>query len=104
VFLSSRVYEVLSEINMMQILLLISATLLMLTIIGGLVRVMWGPTSADRMLAAQLFGTTGVGILLLLSQAWNTPYLQNVALIFALLAAIMGVAFVRRGWLLDRTK
>jgi multicomponent Na+:H+ antiporter subunit F len=45
-----------------------------------------------------------VGILLLLSQAWDTPYLQNVALIFALLAAIMGVAFVRRGWLLDQSK
>jgi multicomponent Na+:H+ antiporter subunit F len=88
----------------MQILLLTSATLLLLTIIGGLVRIMRGPTSADRMLAAQLFGTTGVGILLLLSQAWDTPYLQNVALIFALLAAIMGVAFVRRGWLLDQSK
>jgi multicomponent Na+:H+ antiporter subunit F len=88
----------------MQILLLTSATLLLLTIIGGLVRIMRGPTSADRMLAAQLFGTTGVGILLLLSQAWDTPYLQNVALIFALLAAIMGVAFVRRGWSLDQSK
>jgi multicomponent Na+:H+ antiporter subunit F len=88
----------------MQILLLTSATLLLITIIGGLVRIMLGPTSADRMLAAQLFGTTGVGILLLLSQVWNTPYLQNVALIFALLAAIMGVTFVRRGWLLDQSK
>ncbi|MBE0409841.1 MAG: hypothetical protein IBX69_08925 [Anaerolineales bacterium] len=88
----------------MQIVLLASALMLMLTIIGGLVRVMRGPSSADRMLAAQLFGTTGVAILLLLAQAWDAPYLQNVALIFALLAAIMGVTFVRRGWLLDQTK
>lgn len=86
----------------MPILYLAPVILLMLTIIAGLVRVMRGPTSADRMLAAQLFGTTGVAILLLLSQAWDAPYLQNVALIFALLATIMGMTFVRRGWLLDR--
>jgi multicomponent Na+:H+ antiporter subunit F len=86
----------------MQILFMTSVILLMLTIIAGLVRVIRGPSSADRMLAAQLFGTTGVAILLLLSQAWDAPYLLNVTLIFALLAAIMGVAFVRRGWLLDR--
>lgn len=86
----------------MQIIILTAAILLMLTIIAGLIRVIRGPTSADRMMAAQLFGTTGVAILLLLSQALDTQNLQNVALIFALLAAIMGVAFVRRGWLMDR--
>jgi len=86
----------------MQIIILTAATLLMLTIIAGLIRVIRGPTSADRMMAAQLFGTTGVAILLLLSQALDTQNLQNVALVFALLAAIMGVAFVRRGWLMDR--
>ena len=86
----------------MQIIILTAATLLMLTIIAGLIRVIRGPTSADRMMAAQLFGTTGVAILLLLSQALDTQNLQNVALVFALLAGIMGVAFVRRGWLMDR--
>jgi multicomponent Na+:H+ antiporter subunit F len=77
---------------------------LVLTIIAGLVRVIQGPTSADRMLAAQLFGTTGVTILLLLAQAWDADHLRDVAVVFALLAAVVGVAFVRRGWRMDRTK
>ena len=47
------------------------------------------------MLAAQLFGTTGVGILLLLAEAWQQPALRDVALIFALLAVLTVVAFVR---------
>lgn len=82
----------------------IPAILLLLTIFAGLVRVVRGPTSADRMLAAQLFGTTGVAILLLLSKAWNEPPLQDVAGVFALLAAVIGVSFVRRGWQMDQAE
>jgi multicomponent Na+:H+ antiporter subunit F len=80
----------------------IPAILLMLTILAGLIRVFRGPTSADRMLAAQLFGTTGVAILLLLSKAWDSPPLQDVAGVFALLAAVIGISFVRRGWRMDQ--
>jgi multicomponent Na+:H+ antiporter subunit F len=80
----------------------VPAILLMLTIFAGLFRVFRGPTSADRMLAAQLFGTTGVAILLLLSKAWESLPLQDVAGVFALLAAVIGVSFVRRGWRMDQ--
>lgn len=65
---------------------------------AGLWRVLRGPTPADRMLAAQLFGTTAVAVLLLLAQATHNPALQDVALVFALLAAVTAVAFVRRTW------
>jgi multicomponent Na+:H+ antiporter subunit F len=82
----------------------IPAILLLITILAGLFRVVLGPTSADRMLAAQLFGTTGVAILLLLSKAWNEPPLQDVAGVFALLAAVIGVSFVRRGWRIDQVE
>lgn len=75
--------------------LLAVAVFLLLTIVGGLVRVFVGPTPADRMLAAQLFGTSGVAILLLLAQAAEAPALRDAALIFALLAALTTVAFVR---------
>lgn len=71
---------------------------LVLTLAAGLVRIMRGPTSADSMLAAQLIGTTGVGILLLLAEAMSAPALRDVALALALLAALAAVAFVRRGW------
>jgi multicomponent Na+:H+ antiporter subunit F len=74
------------------------ALFLLLNVVAGLLRVWWGPTPADRMLAAQLFGSTGVAILLLLAQGLNRPALRDVALVLALLAAVATVVFVRRNW------
>ncbi|MAT65452.1 MAG: pH regulation protein F [Gammaproteobacteria bacterium] len=71
---------------------------LLLNLGAGLWRVVRGPTAADRMLAAQLFGTTAVAILLVLAQAGGVAALRDVALVFALLAAVAAVAFVRRAW------
>lgn len=82
----------------MEMLYLAIALFLLLTLVAGLWRVLRGPTSADRMLAAQLFGTTAVACVLLLAQAFERPMLRDVALIFALLAAVTAVAFVRRAW------
>ena len=82
----------------MQILYMVLASFLLLNILAGMWRVLRGPTIADRMLAAQLFGTTTVAILLLLAQASENAALRDVALVFALLAAVTAVAFVRRGW------
>jgi multicomponent Na+:H+ antiporter subunit F len=69
---------------------------LLTNLAAGLVRVLRGPTAADRMLAAQLFGTTGVAALLLLAEAQAMPALRDVALTFALLSVVAAVAFVRR--------
>ena len=80
----------------MTVLYLTLALILLLTVGIGLVRVLRGPTATDRMLAAQLFGTTAVAILLLLGQATGNTAIWDVALIFALLAAIAAVTFVRR--------
>jgi multicomponent Na+:H+ antiporter subunit F len=71
------------------------AAFLLLNIAAGLLRVLRGPTSADRMLAAQLFGTAGVALMLLLAEAQAAAALRDVALVFALLAALATVAFVR---------
>ncbi len=68
------------------------------TLVAGLWRVLRGPTAADRMLAAQLFGTTAVAALLLLAEADGAPALRDVALVFALLAVVAVVTFVRRNW------
>lgn len=83
---------------MMNVLSVIVATVLLILIALGLLRILWGPTPADRMLAAQLFGSTGVAILLLLGRGTETESLQDVALVFALLAVVSTVAFVRRLW------
>ncbi len=67
---------------------------LLLSILAGLVRIFRGPEPAERMLAAQLFGTAAVAILLVLSHLMAMPALLDVAMVFALLAAITLVAFV----------
>lgn len=74
------------------------AVVLLLTIVAGLTRIMRGPTSGDRMLAAQLFGTTGVATMLLLAFAGKAPRLLDLALVFSVLAAVVGIAFALRGW------
>lgn len=72
------------------------ALFLMLNVAAGLVRIVRGPTAADRMLAAQLFGTSGVAALLLLAEAQAMPALRDVALVFAALAVLATAAFVKR--------
>jgi multicomponent Na+:H+ antiporter subunit F len=74
------------------------AAFLVLNLAAGLWRVMRGPTAADRMLAAQLFGTTAVAVLLLLADGMDEAALRDIALVFALLAAVAAVAFVQRVW------
>jgi multicomponent Na+:H+ antiporter subunit F len=71
------------------------ACFLLLNMAAGLFRILRGPTAADSMLAAQLFGTTGVGILVLLAPTGG-PALNDIALVFALLAAVATVAFITR--------
>jgi multicomponent Na+:H+ antiporter subunit F len=74
------------------------ALFLLLNLGAGMWRVLRGPTEADRMLAAQLFGTTAVAVLLLLAQSSGETSFLDVALVFALLAAVTAVAFVLRAW------
>lgn len=79
---------------MMETLLPAAILFLALNLAAGLVRVARGPTAADRMLAALLFGSTTVAILLLLAEWTAQPALRDVALLFMLLATIVSVAFV----------
>lgn len=69
-------------------------TLLMVAL--GLVRILRGPTNADRMMAAQLLGTGGIAVLLLAAGS-GLPAAADVALTLAMLAAFASVAFVKSG-------
>ena len=80
----------------MQIFFHCLAIFLILNILAGMWRVMKGPSAADRMVSAQLFGTTGVAILLVLAQALEAPYIRNAALLFALLMIMAVLSFVRK--------
>ncbi|NCT80981.1 portal protein [Pseudomonas stutzeri] len=71
------------------------AALLLLTLLVGLWRVLLGPGRVDRLLAVQLFGTTGTALLLVLAQWQGAPALRDAALVLALLAAIVSAAMVQ---------
>lgn len=77
-------------------ILLVQIVLLLSSLMMGLTRVILGPTPFDRMLAAQLIGSTGVAILILLAEALAQPALLDVALVFALLAGVAAVTFVQK--------
>jgi multicomponent Na+:H+ antiporter subunit F len=59
----------------------------------GLIRVLRGPTAADRIMAAQLLGSGGIATLLLLAAATEMPAATDVALSLGLLAAFAAAAF-----------
>ncbi|MDX1393084.1 MAG: monovalent cation/H+ antiporter complex subunit F [Gemmatimonadota bacterium] len=75
-----------------------AAAVLLVTVSLGLIRVIRGPGRADRLLVVQLLGTTSVAFLLLVSRALGMPEVRDVALVFALFAAVVAIAFVEHGW------
>lgn len=74
------------------------ALFILLTVIAGMFRIIFGPTVADRMMVAQLFGTSGLAILLVLAWGMDMPELIDIALGFSLLATLAVMTFVRRTW------
>jgi len=62
----------------------------------GLARVLRGPGDADRMMAAQLLGTGGIAVLLLLAAATGVTAAIDVALTLALLAVFAAAVFAAR--------
>lgn len=77
-------------------MLLVFASVLLATMGIGLVRALLGPTPADRLLALQLLGTSGIGVLLLLAAALEMPALNDVGLVFSLLSAVAVFAITRK--------
>jgi multicomponent Na+:H+ antiporter subunit F len=75
--------------------LLAAAGFVLAMVALGLIRILRGPTEADRMMAAQLLGSGGIAALLLAGTA-RLPAVVDVALTLALLAAFASLAFVTR--------
>ncbi|MCX7890769.1 MAG: monovalent cation/H+ antiporter complex subunit F [Burkholderiales bacterium] len=75
---------------------LLGAALFVLAMVAlGLARVVRGPGDAERMMAAQLLGTGGIAVALLVSAATGVGATVDVALTLALLAAFASVAFYK---------
>ncbi|CAB3767194.1 monovalent cation/H+ antiporter complex subunit F [Paraburkholderia humisilvae] len=79
---------------MTDVLITVSGLVLFMVAVG-LLSVLRGPTRADRMMAAQLFGTGGIAALLLVGTASGVEAVVDVALTLAVLAAFASVAFVK---------
>jgi multicomponent Na+:H+ antiporter subunit F len=76
-------------------LLALAAVFVLASVALGLVRLLRGPSAADRMMAAQLLGTGGAAICLLLAAAEEVEAIADVALTLALLAALAAAALSR---------
>jgi multicomponent Na+:H+ antiporter subunit F len=72
-----------------------AAGFVLTTIALGLIAIIQRPAEVDHMMAAQLLGTGGAAVLLLLAVASKTSPIVDVALLLALFAAFAAVAFVR---------
>ena len=65
-----------------------------MTVALGLTRVLRGPSGFDRMMAAQLIGSGGVAVMLLLSFAMELPPVVDAALMLAILVVFASAGFV----------
>jgi multicomponent Na+:H+ antiporter subunit F len=79
----------------MNAFLLAAAAGVLATVALGLVRVVRGPACTDRVMAAQLLGTGGLGALLLYGVATRTSAALDVALLLAVLTPFATVALYR---------
>ena len=75
--------------------LFLIASFILAMVAGGLIIILQRPAEVDRVMAAQLLGTGGVAILLILAIATQNSPTVDVALMLALFAAFVTVAFVR---------
>lgn len=68
---------------------------LLLNIAMGLVRLLRGPTVADRLLTTQLFGTAGMAILMVLAGYMEDLSLLNVVITFNVLSILLVICLVQ---------
>jgi multicomponent Na+:H+ antiporter subunit F len=71
-----------------------AALFVLMTVALGLTRVLRGPSGFDRMMAAQLIGSGGVAVMLLLSFAMQMPPVVDAALMLAILVVFASAGFV----------
>ncbi len=72
------------------------AVLLFATALGVLARLLSVSTPIDRLLVANLSGSLGVALLLLLAEIGEMPVLNDVALVLAVLVAVALSTFTSR--------
>jgi len=76
--------------------LIVAIILLGLNLLFSLVALLRQANSNDRILSVQIIGTNGVALVLLLSLTQHTHEFIDSALVLALLAAVIVIAYTRK--------
>lgn len=71
----------------------ISLIFVVLSIIGLLLRILWGPTVPDRLVALDAIGVTLISSIALLSVLFETAFFMEVILLIAIMSFIGTIAF-----------
>lgn len=79
---------------MSEVILNLSFLLLVLSILVGMVRMTRGPTIVDRILSFDAVVVCAVGLTVLLSDFWSTPFFLELIMIISSLGFFGTVAFV----------
>ena len=74
-----------------------AAAFILAMIAIAMLRILRSSGAADRLMAAQIIGSGGVAVLLLLSAAMQMPAIADVALMLAILAVFATVGFINWG-------
>lgn len=80
---------------MINIFVIIAIIIVALSMIGILVRVIIGPTLADRVIALDALGITLMAMIALFSVVMNTRYLFVILLLIGILAFLGTAAFAK---------
>jgi multicomponent Na+:H+ antiporter subunit F len=73
-----------------------AAIFILVVTAAGLLRIFRSSAPLERLMAAQLLGTGGTAVLLLIGVALDEPAMMDVALLMTLFAAFSSVGFVYR--------
>lgn len=60
-----------------------------------LFRVIFGPTSADRIVSVDIFGVLTIGILALVALYYKESFFMDIGLIWALLSFVASIAYAK---------
>ncbi|MBP1971310.1 multicomponent Na+:H+ antiporter subunit F [Virgibacillus natechei] len=92
---------------MIELMLVTSLVLFGLTIAITLIRIILGPSLADRIFGLDMIGITLISVIAIVSILLNTNVFLDVILIFGILAFISTIAFgkyMERGVIIERKR
>ena len=92
---------------MMKTILLISLILFGIAILITFIRIIFGPTIPDRIIAMDVIGVNLISAMAIVSITFNTKFFYDVILVLGILAFISTISFskfLERGVIIERNR